>query len=238
MENQKSSNNIFSWLTFLAVSTSLFFIFLYAPTVKHEGIVQRIMYFHVPSAWIAFFAFFIVFISSILFLWKKEREWDIIAHASAEVGVVFCSLVLITGPIWAKPIWGAWWVWDARLTSTLILWMIYVAYLMLRSQAGHSSQGARFAAVLGIVGFLDIPIIHFSVLWWRTFHPKPKMLTMEKVGSGLDSSMIITLMISLIAFTFLYFLLLGQRIKLEKMKDSIEELKKIKTKKIPTEESI
>ena len=228
MENQKPSNSIFGWLTFLAVSAALFCIFIYAPTVKHEGVVQRIMYFHVPSAWIAFLAFFIVFIASILFLWKKEREWDIIAHSSAEIGVVFCSLVLLTGPIWAKPIWGAWWVWDARLTSTLILWMIYVAYLMIKSQAGPGSQGARYAAVLGIVGFLDIPIIHFSVLWWRTFHPQPKMLTMEKVGSGLEPSMIITLMVSLTAFTFLYFLFMGQRIKLEKMKDSIEELKKMK----------
>jgi len=222
------SKNIFSWLTFIVVSVALYFIFIYAPTVKDEGHVQRIMYFHVPSAWTAFFAFFIVFVTSILFLWKKEREWDIVAHSSAEVGVVFCSLILLTGPVWAKPIWGTWWQWDPRLTSSLILWLIYLAYLMIKSQAGTGSQGARYAAVLGIVGFLDIPIIHFSVLWWRTIHPKPKMLTMEKVGSGLEPSMIITLMVSLTAFTFLYFLFMGQRIKLEKMKDSVEELKKMK----------
>src|SRR3972149_6479263 len=98
------------------------------------------MYFHIPSAWIAFFAFFIVFVASILYLWKKEREWDIIAHSAAEVGVIFCSLVLITGPIWAKPIWGVWWTWDARLTLTLVLWLIYVAYLMLRFHAPDTTN--------------------------------------------------------------------------------------------------
>ncbi|NIQ00321.1 MAG: cytochrome C assembly protein, partial [Nitrospinaceae bacterium] len=100
--------------------------------------------FHIPAAWLSFFAFFVVFLCSILFLWKKEREWDIYAHASAEIGVVFCTLVLITGPIWAKPIWGAWWVWDARLTSTLILWLIYVAYLMLRGHTDPGSMRARY----------------------------------------------------------------------------------------------
>lgn len=214
------------WLTGAAIAAAMFAIFLYVPTEKTEGMVQRIMYFHIPSAWLAFFAFFIVFVCSILFLWKKEREWDIYAHASAEVGIVFCSLVLITGPIWAKPIWGAWWVWDARLTSTLVLWLIYVAYLMLRAQTEAGSMRARYAAVIGIAGFLDIPIIHFSVLWWRTFHPQPKMISAEGLGKGMDTSMVITLMISLAAFTLLYFLLMGQRIKIEMMKDEIDRLKK------------
>ena len=157
---------------------------------------------------------------------KKEREWDIYALASAEIGVIFCSLVLITGPIWARPIWGAWWVWDARLTSTLILWLIYVSYLMLRYQTDVGSMRARFAAVLGIVGFLDIPFIHFSVLWWRTFHPPPKMISPEGLGAGMDPSMVTTLMLSLGAFTLLYFVLMGQRIKVEKMRDEVERLKK------------
>ena len=138
------------WLTGIIFFSAIVAIFIFVPTEKTEGPIQRIMYLHIPSAWLAFFAFFIVFISSVLFLWKKEREWDIYAHASAEIGVVFCSLVLITGPIWAKPIWGTWWVWDARLTSTLILWLIYVAYLMLRSQTEAGSMRARYAAVLGL----------------------------------------------------------------------------------------
>ncbi|CAI2717712.1 cytochrome c biogenesis protein CcsA [Nitrospina watsonii] len=215
-------------LTLGAVVAMLVAIFIYVPTEATEGVVQRIMYFHIPSAWIAFFAFFVVFLCSILFLWKGDREWDIYAHASAEVGVLFCSLVLITGPIWAKPIWGTWWVWDARLTSTLVLWLIYVAYLMLRVQTDAGSTRAKYAAVVGIVGFLDIPLIHFSVLWWRTFHPKPKMITPEGFGAGMDTPMIITLMVALGAFTLLYFLLMSQRVAIERMKDEVDRLKKEK----------
>lgn len=214
------------WLTAAAFAAALYAIFFYVPTERTEGVVQRIMYFHIPAAWIAFFAFFIVFLCSILFLWKKEREWDIYAMASAEIGVLFCSLVLVTGPIWAKPIWGTWWVWDARLTSTLILWLIYVAYLMLRIHTDPGSMRARYAAVVGIVGFLDIPIIHFSVLWWRTFHPQPKMITAEGLGTGMAPSMVGALLISLAAFTLLYFLLMGQRVHIEKLKDEIDRLKK------------
>ena len=219
-------STVLIWLTGIVFFTAIAAIFIFVPTEKTEGPIQRIMYLHIPSAWLAFFAFFIVFISSILFLWKKEREWDIYAHASAEIGVVFCSLVLITGPIWAKPIWGTWWVWDARLTSTLILWLIYVAYLMLRSQTEAGSMRARYAAVLGIVGFLNIPFIHFSVLWWRTFHPQPKVISAEGFGKGMDTSMLVTLGVSLCAFTLLYFLLMGQRIRLEKLKDEVDRLKR------------
>jgi len=225
-EETKESSSILIWLTALSFLIGMTAIFIYVPTEQTEGAVQRIMYFHIPAAWLAFFSFFIVFLCSILFLWKKEREWDIYALASAEIGVIFCSLVLITGPIWARPIWGAWWVWDARLTSTLILWLIYVSYLMLRYQTDVGSMRARFAAVLGIVGFLDIPFIHFSVLWWRTFHPPPKMISPEGLGQGMDLSMVTTLMLSLGAFTLLYFVLMGQRIKVEKMKDEVERLKK------------
>ena len=221
-------STVLIWLTGIVFFTAIAAIFIFVPTEKTEGPIQRIMYLHIPSAWLAFFAFFIVFISSILFLWKKEREWDIYAHASAEIGVVFCSLVLITGPIWAKPIWGTWWVWDARLTSTLILWLIYVAYLMLRSQTDAGSMRARYAAVLGIVGFLNIPFIHFSVLWWRTFHPQPKVISAEGLGKGMDTSMLATLGISLCAFTLLYFLLMGQRIRLERLKDEVDRLKRQK----------
>ena len=221
-------STVLIWLTGIVFFTAIAAIFIFVPTEKTEGPIQRIMYLHIPSAWLAFFAFFIVFISSILFLWKKEREWDIYAHASAEIGVVFCSLVLITGPIWAKPIWGTWWVWDARLTSTLILWLIYVAYLMLRSQTEAGSMRARYAAVLGIVGFLNIPFIHFSVLWWRTFHPQPKVISAEGFGKGMDTSMLTTLGISLCAFTLLYFLLMGQRIRLERLKDEVDRLKRQK----------
>ena len=228
IEENQEEGNILVWLTGLAFLAAMVAIFIYVPTEQTEGVVQRVMYFHVPSAWLSFFAFFVVFICSILFLWKKEREWDIYAHASAEIGVIFCSLVLITGPIWARPIWGAWWVWDARLTSTLILWIIYVAYLMLRTQSDAGSMRARYAAVLGIVGFLNIPFIHFSVLWWRTFHPPPKVITNEGIGKGMDPTMLATLGISVCAFTLLYFLLMGVRVRQEKLKDEIDRLKREK----------
>jgi len=225
-DETKESGSLLIWFTAVAFLIGTTAIFIYAPTEQMEGAVQRIMYFHIPAAWLAFFSFFIVFISSILFLWKKEREWDIYALASAEIGVIFCSLVLITGPIWARPIWGAWWVWDARLTSTLILWLIYVSYLMLRYQTDVGSMRARFAAVLGIVGFLDIPFIHFSVLWWRTFHPPPKMISPEGLGAGMEPSMVTTLMLSLGAVTLLYFVLMAQRIQVENTRDEVERLKK------------
>lgn len=227
-EETPKENYILLWLTAAVIFAAMAAIYLYVPTERTEGPVQRIMYFHIPSAWISFFAFFVVFLTSILFLWKKDREWDIYAHASAEIGVIFCSLVLITGPIWARPIWGAWWVWDARLTSTLILWLIYVAYLMLRSQTTPGSMRARYAAVLGIAGFLDIPFIHFSVLWWRAFHPQPKVITAAGFGKGLDASMMMTLLISLAAFTLLYFVLMGQRVRQEKLRDEIDRIKKEK----------
>ena len=227
-EESIKESSILIWLTGITFVAAMAAIFLFVPTEKTEGPIQRIMYLHIPSAWLSFFAFFIVFASSILFLWKKEREWYIYAHASAEIGVIFCSLVLITGPIWAKPIWGTWWVWDARLTSTLILWLIYVAYLMLRAQTDPGSMRAKYAAVLGIVGFLNIPFIHFSVLWWRTFHPQPKVISSEGFGKGMESSMLATLGISLCAFTLLYVLLMGQRIRQEKLKDEIDRLKREK----------
>ena len=147
----------------VGILASLVSIFLYVPTEKTEGAVQRIMYFHVPSAWIAFLLhFFIVFpVQYFCTCGRRKREWDIYAHASAEIGIIFCSLVLITGPLWAKPVWNAWWVWDPRLTLTLVLWLIYVAYLMLRTQSEAGATRAKYAAVIGIVGFLDIPLIHF-----------------------------------------------------------------------------
>ena len=226
LEEQEEESYVLVWLTGLTFLAAMVAIFIYVPTERTEGVIQRIMYFHIPCAWLSFFAFFIVFICSILFLWKKDREWDIYAHASAGIGVVFCSLVLITGPIWARPIWGTWWVWDARLTSTLILWIIYMAYLMLRAQSDAGSMRARYAAVLGIVGFLDMPLIHFSVLWWRSFHPQPKVISSEGFGKGMETGMLATLGISLCAFTLLYFHLMGVRVRQEKLKDEVDRLKR------------
>jgi heme exporter protein C len=192
----------------------------YAPTEKTMGDVQRIFYFHVPSAWVGFLAFFVVFVASLMFLWKRDARWDKVALSAAEIGVVFITLVLITGPIWAKEAWGVYWVWDARLTTSLILWMIYIGYLMLRNTA-EGERRARFAAVLAIVGFIDVPIIFISVQIWRTMHPE---LLIGSEG-GLASQMTQTLMVCLLSFTWLFAYLLIQRLRLEQARDQLNVLR-------------
>ncbi len=197
---------------------NLYLIFIWAPTDAILGEVQRIFYFHVPIAWVAFLSFFIVFVSSIMYLWKRSLHWDALAHSAAEIGVVFATLILITGIIWARPVWGVWWTWEPRLTTSLILWLIYVAYLMLRSYAPSRSQGATFAAVLGIVGFIDVPIVYFAVDWWRAVHPESVVGPLAESGS-LDSSMRGVLMFSAVTFTLLFAFLLRERVSLRGMED-------------------
>ncbi len=219
----KKSHIFRNWLlglSFVLMVVSLYLVFLYVPTEETMGIVQRIFYFHVPVAWIAFLAFFIVFLGSILYLWKRESKWDVIASSSAEVGVIFTTLVLITGPIWAKPIWGVWWTWDARLSTALVLWLIYVAYLIVRSSTTEESRGARFAAIVGIVGFIDVPIAALAITLWRTQHPGPVIFQ-----GGLAPPMLLTLMVSLAAFTALYTLLLIQRVLIKNDEIRIKRLK-------------
>ncbi len=208
-------------LSLVLFVTALYMVFIYVPTEETMGIVQRIFYFHVPVAWVAFLAFFIVFLSSILYLWRRDDRWDIIASSSAEVGIVFTTLVLITGSIWAKPIWGVWWTWEPRLTTALVLWLIYIAYLLVRAYATEKQQGARFAAVVGIVGFIDVPIVALAITLWRTQHPGPVIFQ-----GGLTPSMLATLMVSLTAFTTLYCLLLIQRVAIKQDEVELEKLKK------------
>jgi heme exporter protein C len=191
-------------LTYVAICAALWAAFMYAPTEETMGHVQRIFYFHVPSAWVSFIAFFIVCIASIAFLKTGSIKWDRLAATSAEIGVLFITIVLITGPLWAKPVWGTFWTWDARLTTSLILWLIYVAYLMIRNYAQDKERGARFAAVFGIIGFVDVPIVYLSIRWWRTLHPAPVV----GGGGGLDPAMLTTLLISVFAFTLLYAVLM------------------------------
>jgi heme exporter protein C len=210
------------WLTLVAMAVALFGALVYAPTERAMGVAQRVFYVHVPSAWTAFLAFFVVAAASILYLWRGERRWDILALSSAELGVILTSLALITGSLWGKVVWGTWWTWEARLTSTLVLWLIYVAYLMLRAYTEGPHQ-ARFAAVLGIVGALDIPIIFFSVRWWRTLHPE--LMVLRPSGPALEPKMSQALLVSVVAFTLLYIYLLIQRVRLERARDEVEALK-------------
>lgn len=210
-------------LSYVAIMVALYFAFIYAPTERSMGDVQRIFYFHVPSAWVAFLAFFIVCIASIMFLRTSSEKWDRLAESSAEIGVLFITLVLLTGPLWAKPVWNTYWSWDARLTTSFVLWLIYVAYLMIRSYAKDMERGARFAAVFGIIGFLDVPIVYMSIRWWRTLHPSPVIGGGE--GSGLAPPMLTTLMVSLGAFTVLFSTLLLLRYKASSLKMEVETIK-------------
>src|SRR5207237_3979671 len=148
-------------------------IFLFAPTDALQGDVQRIFYLHVSSAIAAYGCFAVVLLGGIVYLWKDSLVADRLARAGALVGVVLTTVTLVMGMLWAKPIWGTFWTWDARLTSTLVLWIIYAGYLLVRRLAAPGRQAARFAAVVGIFGFVDVPVVYFSVTWWRTVHPGP-----------------------------------------------------------------
>lgn len=196
---------------------------LYAPTEQTMGDVQRIFYYHVPAAWVAFLAFFFVFLFSFTYLLRGNRLWDIRAAATAEVGILFCSLVLITGPIWATPVWGYPWAWDARLTLTLVLWLIYVAYLMLRHYVTDPERRATFSAVVGIVGFVDVPLVYFSIRWWRTQHPQPVIAGGE--DSGLDPQMWVALLVCFAAFVLLFSYLVKVRVGLQRLQDELLILK-------------
>ncbi len=181
----------------------------FTPVEATQGPAQKIYYIHPPSAWVAFLAFGIVGVCSLLYLFLKDPRLDRLAASSAEVGVVFTTVVLITGPIWAKPIWGTWWTWDARLTSTLFLWFVYFGYLVLRSAVPEPGRRARYSAVLGILGSLLVPFIHVSVLLFRTLHPKAVFLNPE--GPGLPGPMLATLLFSLGVFTLFFFGLVTHR---------------------------
>jgi heme exporter protein C len=213
-------NGLFLGLTFSAMLLSLYGIFIYAPIEKTMGIIQKIFYFHLSLAFLSFFAFFIVFVASITYLYKKENRWDILAHSAAEVGVIFCSLVLITGPIWARPIWNVWWTWDPRLTTTLILWFMYMAYLMIRKFLGYGSQSSNIAAVFGIISFINVPITFLTVRMWRTIHP----VVIDTRGIHISTPMLITLLISLAAFCLFFFLLLKTRVRLENSVQAYQEI--------------
>lgn len=211
-------------VTVLAMAAALYAALVYAPTERIQGNVQRIFYFHVPLAWTAYLAFFVVFVGSCVYLVGRQPFWDAVARASAEVGLVLTSLMLISGSLWARPIWGTWWSWDARLTTTLLLWFIYVGYLMLRSSVADESRAARYAAVIGIVGFLDVPVIHLSVTWWRSLHPESVVLA--EGGPAMPPSMQLALAISLVAFTLLYVVLLRLRVRIELLRGQVRTLRR------------
>jgi heme exporter protein C len=187
------------------------------PADAAQGNVQRLMYVHVPAAWLAFLAFFVVFVMSVLYLIQRDERWDNVAAASAEIGVVFTVVTLLLGMMWGKPTWGVFWTWDPRLTTTAILLAIYVGYGALRSFADDAEKRARWSAIVGVIGFANVPIVYMSVTWWRTLHQPPSS------PRSVAPDILWTLMLNLAAFTLVYAYLMVRRIRLAKLEGDLEK---------------
>jgi heme exporter protein C len=186
------------------------------PADAAQGNVQRLMYVHVPAAWLAFLAFFVVFVMSVLYLIQRDPRWDRVAASSAEIGVVFTVVTLLLGMMWGKPTWGVYWTWDPRLTTTAILLAIYVGYLALRSFADEEDRRARWSAIVGVIGFANVPIVYMSVTWWRTLHQPPSS------PRSVAPDILWTLMLNLAAFTLVYAYLMVRRVRLAKLEGELE----------------
>ena len=187
------------------------------PADGMQGDIQRLMYVHVPAAWLAFLSFFIVFLMSVLYLIQRDLRWDRVAQSSAEIGVVFTVLTLALGSMWGKPTWGVWWTWDPRLTTTAIMLAIYVGYLAIRSFADDPDKRARWAAIVGIIGFANVPIVYLSVIWWRTLHQPPSS------PRSVSPEILWTLMFNLAAFSVIYVYLMMRRVRLAKLEGELEQ---------------
>jgi heme exporter protein C len=197
---------------------------IWSPPDVQQHDVMRIMYVHVPSAWTAYLAFFLVLLGSVMYLWKRDLKWDRLAVASAEVGVLMTAFTLATGSTWGRPIWGVWWTWDPRLTSTAVMFVAYAGYLMLRALQPDPIARAKQAAVVGIIGFIDVPIVHMSVVWWRSLHQTATVLQPNLGDPTMDDRMEVALMVNVVAFTVLFVFLLGQRLRLAGLEHRRDEL--------------
>ncbi|MSQ12500.1 MAG: cytochrome C assembly protein [Dehalococcoidia bacterium] len=202
---------------------TLYLVFFWVPTEQVMGVVQRIFYLHVPLATVALLGYGVIFVASVAYLLRPSAKWDALAYASAEVGLLCTSLMLLSGVLWSKPVWGIWWDWSPRLTTSLILWFIYVAYLMLRAYAPKGAIGARYAAVLGIIGFVDVPIIYLSTRLWRDVHPV-QMVGPGALEGSLDRDMEITLMVAIVTFLALFTYLVAERYQLRRAEEETERM--------------
>jgi heme exporter protein C len=203
---------VLGWLAAASLAAGLVMAFAVAPREVTQGSVQRIMYVHVPLILASYLAFVVLAVASLVYLVRRDDGADRLAHASGEVGVMFVGLGIATGSIWGKPTWGTWWTWDARLTSVAILFVMYFGYLLLRGTIEDPERAARYCAVLGIVAALDIPLVHFSVYWWRTLHQPPSL--MKPGGFTGSSSILWPLLVNLVAFALLYAYLVARRARL------------------------
>jgi heme exporter protein C len=209
---------------FVLIAATAYLAFYYAPVEKSMGVIQKIFYIHVSSALTSFIAFGICFYANLRYVFTRQPKSDWLGVSAAEVGLAFITVVLITGPIWAKPVWGIWWTWDARLTLTFVLGLLYLSYLLLRSMIEEPDKRALFSALFGIFAFLDVPLVYFSIRWWRTQHPQPVIL--GGPGSGLEPRMRVSYLLMWGALTGLLILLLGARYKLEALRANVEDLRR------------
>ena len=206
------------------VGAAAYASFFIAPEEKTMHVLQRIFYFHAAAAWAGMTAFFVCFVANLLYVWRREERWDSLGISSAEVGLAFITVVLITGPIWAKPAWGIYWTWDARLTSTFVLWLLYISYLLLRTLIEEPDRRALLSALFGIFAFIDVPIVFGAIRWWRTQHPAP--VIMGGPGSGLDPTMNKVFFFSVLAMHALMVFLIAERYRLEKLRSDFEVVRR------------
>jgi heme exporter protein C len=227
MEKPSRSLQILNIVTAVLMVIAIGLVFFYAPRERVMGEVQRIFYFHVPSAWLSFTAFVITALAGAVYLRTGRPFWDHLASSSVEVGLVFTVMATASGSIWARPAWNTWWTWDPRLTTYTIMALIYVAYLMLRQGIEDPERRARFAAVYGIVGVISVPITWFSIRWWRTIHPVVIGNGSESAEGGFDMTLTMrqTFLFANLAFTFLYAALLANRVRLAQLSERVEQLK-------------
>jgi heme exporter protein C len=206
------------------VGAAAYASFYIAPTERTMGLIQRIFYFHAASAWAGMTAFLVCFVANLLYVWRRQQKWDSLAVSAAEVGLAFITVVLITGPIWAHPVWGIWWTWDARLTSTFVLWLLYISYLLLRTLIEEPDRRALLSALFGIFAFLDVPLVFGAIRWWRTQHPAP--VIMGGPGSGLEPTMRKVFFFSVLALHALMAFLVVERYELEKLRTQLDVVRR------------
>ena len=216
------SRQLTKWIgvaTAISIVVFAYTSFFFAPEDEVQGSVQRIFYVHVASAWIAALAFGVVFVGSIVYLVNRSMKWDALAGAAAEVGLLFTTVVLVTGMLWGKAVWGVFWTWEPRLTSVLVLWLLYLAYVAIRMYVPEPTQKARFSAVLGIVSFLDVPIVYLSVKWWRTLHPEQVIVT--EGGPQLPAAMLVALLVGLASMTLVFVYFVRKRLAITSLENQI-----------------
>lgn len=205
------------------MAVTLYLVFFYVPTDANLGVSQRIFYFHVPVAVLSLISILVVAVASAIHLITKGSKSDAVAYASAEVGIVFCSIAIATGAIWGKPVWGVWWTWDPKLTLTLVLWFIYASYLMLRAYGPKGSQGARYGAVLALIGAVDSPIIYYAAELWRSTHPNLVVGPAAESGA-LDPQMKVAILVALVTFVTLFVHLIIERYSLRKTETDVDKI--------------